>query len=172
MRGKGRVPHEVVHREGSPSCHILLGPLSSGQMEAEARTRPLGPYLLQVAQDVGPAVKDALPLGGVQVIQKLRGVVFMALLVSGKRAGAGSGLVQTLSPRQARPQTSAGGGSGAPQQPRATLWVRRPSAAPSHPPGLAASPKHQAPLDVCLHLLGHVLHVGLRAWGVHRVSPE
>lgn len=55
-----------------------------------------------------------------------------------------------------------------------------PSAALTHSPGVrklppppalgpvgspAASPEHQAPLDVCLHLLGHVLHVGLQREG-------
>lgn len=43
------------------------------------------PYLLQVAQDIGPAVENALPLGGVEVVQKLRGVVIVAFLVSGER---------------------------------------------------------------------------------------
>lgn len=41
------------------------------------------------------------------------------------------------------------------------------------PPGPgphAASPEHEAPLDVCLHLLGHVLHVGLRVWGMRGLS--
>lgn len=46
------------------------------------------PYLLQVAQDIGPAVENALPLGGVEVVQELRGVVIVAFLVSGEEEGA------------------------------------------------------------------------------------
>ena len=46
--------------------------------------RPHPPHLLQVAQDVGPAVKHALALGGVEVVQELCGVVLMALLVPGR----------------------------------------------------------------------------------------
>lgn len=42
---------------------------------------PTPPHLLQVAQDVGPAVKHALALGGVEVVQELCGVVLVALLV-------------------------------------------------------------------------------------------
>lgn len=53
-------------------------------MKAGAMPRPV-PYLLQVAQDIGPAVENALPFGGVEVVQKLRGVVFVALLISGER---------------------------------------------------------------------------------------
>lgn len=41
------------------------------------------PYLLQVAQDIGPAVENALPFRGIEVVQKFRGVVFVALLISG-----------------------------------------------------------------------------------------
>ena len=40
-------------------------------------------YLLEVAQDVDPAVKDSLALRGVEVVEELGGVVLVALLVAG-----------------------------------------------------------------------------------------
>lgn len=41
------------------------------------------PYLLEVAQDINPAVKDAFALGGVEVVEEFGGVVLMALLIAG-----------------------------------------------------------------------------------------
>lgn len=134
---------------------------------------PPTPYLLQVTQDVGPAVEDALALGGVQVVQKLRGVVLVTLLIPGERNQGpglgGSWLRPPLMPSPgARPQAL--GTPTAPQSPRPPRSFPKPQpwlgqTVPCQGQGHWASPKHQAPLDLRLHLLSHVLHVGLRGEG-------
>jgi len=48
---------------------------------------PCPPYLLEVAQDVNPAVEDAFALGGVEVVEELGGVVLVALLITGGAEG-------------------------------------------------------------------------------------
>lgn len=114
----GQVPREGGHRWG----------------QAVTFQNPSAPtlYLLQVAQDVGPAVKDAPPLGGVQVVEKLRGVVFVALLVSGKRHG-GPESPPHAEPLWAGPQALGKARPRAPQ-PRSTQvplpGVREPPAEP------------------------------------------
>lgn len=40
-------------------------------------------YLLEVSKHVHPAVEDALPLGRIQLVDKLGGVKLVALLVPG-----------------------------------------------------------------------------------------
>lgn len=64
----------------SSFCCSPLGPWAqvSGSSLPESSTSH-APHLLQVAQDVGPAVKHALALGGVEVVQELGGVVLVAL---------------------------------------------------------------------------------------------
>lgn len=107
------MPHEDMHREASPSAMASWVPSAQVQMEAEGHlpeSTLLDPYLLQVAQDIGPAVKDTLPLRGVQVVQKLRGVVFVALLISAER-NSHSGLARMLSPTGPGPQLGLGRGS-------------------------------------------------------------
>lgn len=53
---------------------------------------PCPPYLLEVAQDVNPAVKDAFALRGVEVVEELSGVVLVALLVAGGMEGKDWGI--------------------------------------------------------------------------------
>lgn len=48
---------------------------------------PHPPYLLEVAQDINPAVEDTFALGGVEVVEELCGVVLVALLVAGRAEG-------------------------------------------------------------------------------------
>lgn len=66
----------------SSLCCSPLGPWA--QVSGSSLLESTSPHLLQVAQDVGPAVKHALALGGVEVVQELCGVVLVALLVPGR----------------------------------------------------------------------------------------
>lgn len=68
--GSSQDPQEHGDGDGNPAGEYCWGQETTSEL-----------YLLQVAQHVSPAVKHAPAFRGVQVVQELRGVVFVALLV-------------------------------------------------------------------------------------------
>lgn len=104
-------------------------------------------YLLQVAQHIGPTVEHTPAFRGIQVVQELCSVVFVAFLV----------------PMEAHKVIETASCPGPPGQAQVEQDRREgQSLCPPRPAPAAVSPEHQAPLDVCLHLLRHMLHISLR----------